>query len=89
MSDKTPLEVWSVRDAAERGKPAFWKHCGRAYVNQDGSINVLLDVLPMNGKLQIRKRKEAEVGADRAGGAPRPTSSAEMMQAGFPSSPSA
>lgn len=56
------FEVWSIRDASERNPRGYWKHAGRAFVNQDGSINVLLDVLPIDGKLQIRKRKENERG---------------------------
>jgi len=57
MTD-TVLEVWSVRDGTADGKKAFWKHVGRAFWNRDGSINVLLDALPLSGKLQIRKPKE-------------------------------
>ncbi len=67
MSD--PLEVWSIRDPIDRNTKSFWKHAGRAFINQDGSINVLLDVLPIEGKLQIRKRTEVgqRNGVDRAG----------------------
>jgi len=56
--DDTPLEVWSVRDGNGPNPKAFWKHVGRAFWNRDGSINVLLDALPLTGKLQIRKPKE-------------------------------
>jgi hypothetical protein len=61
MNDKQ-LEVWSIRDGNEKNPRSYWKHAGRAFVNSDGSINVLLDVLPIDGKLQIRKRKENELG---------------------------
>jgi hypothetical protein len=46
----------------ERGQGAtaktFWQKCGIAYVNHDQSINLYLDTLPLNGKLQIRERDE-------------------------------
>ena len=31
-----------------------WVKMGRAYTNRDSSINVYLDGLPINGRLQIR-----------------------------------
>jgi hypothetical protein len=37
------------------GKGTFWLRSGSAFENKDGSINVYLDVLPTNGKLQIRE----------------------------------
>ncbi len=54
-----PLEVWSIRDG-EGERKAYWKHVGRAFVNRDGSINVLLDALPLGAKLQIREGKNPE-----------------------------
>jgi hypothetical protein len=32
----------------------FWHRVGAAFVNKDQSINLYLDVLPLNGKLQVR-----------------------------------
>jgi len=31
-----------------------WINAGIAFLNRDGSTNILLDVLPMNGSLQLR-----------------------------------
>lgn len=31
-----------------------WLRIGVAFTNRDGSINVVLNALPMNGKLQLR-----------------------------------
>ncbi len=45
-----------------------WLKLGNAFVNKDGSINVYLDGLPVNGRLQIRE-------AD-----PRPADEAEQSQ---------
>jgi hypothetical protein len=38
-------------------KKAAWMKLGIAHVNQDQSINVYLDALPMGGKLQIREEE--------------------------------
>jgi hypothetical protein len=32
----------------------FWVRIGSAFMNRDGSINVLLDAFPVNGRLHIR-----------------------------------
>lgn len=36
-----------------KGK-SFWNRVGVAFVNRDGSLNVKLDALPIDGKLHIR-----------------------------------
>ena len=33
----------------------FWRGMGLGFANKDGSINIYLDGLPVNGKLQIRE----------------------------------
>ncbi len=38
-----------------KDKKTHWLRMGFASVNQDNSINVYLDALPLNGKLQIRE----------------------------------
>ncbi len=47
----------------------YWVKLGMAFINADSSINVYLDCLPVNGKLQIRDWEER----DRRDGAPRET----------------
>lgn len=37
-----------------RDGKTYWMRSGAAYPNKDGSWNVYLDMLPLNGKLQIR-----------------------------------
>jgi len=37
-----------------------WLRAGNAFDNKDGSINVYLDVLPSNGRLQIRDFDERD-----------------------------
>ena len=33
----------------------YWMKMGSAYVNRDSSINLYLDCLPVNGRLQVRE----------------------------------
>ncbi len=45
------------REGLER---PFWLKVGVAFENSDGSLNVKLDCLPLNGKLHIRERREQD-----------------------------
>ena len=38
----------------------FWMHVGSAFENRDGSVNVYLDALPSNNRLQIREQDERD-----------------------------
>ncbi|NNE17974.1 MAG: hypothetical protein HKN10_05790 [Myxococcales bacterium] len=53
----------------ERNKDGrkFWVRVGAAFVNRDGSLNVRLDAMPVNGELQIRdyQPREAREGTSR------------------------
>ncbi len=40
--------------AEQEGKKARWTRIGVAFENQDGSLNLLLDAVPTNGKLHVR-----------------------------------
>ena len=44
----------AVFSVVERGKKKYWMRVGMAFVNRDGSLNVRLDALPLNGQLHIR-----------------------------------
>jgi hypothetical protein len=39
---------------------SLWIRVGSAFENRDGSLTILLDALPVNGKLQVRERKARE-----------------------------
>ena len=59
------LEDNKVRIAytvVERNKDGrkFWVRVGAAFVNRDGSLNVRLDAMPVNGELQIRDYQPRE-----------------------------
>jgi hypothetical protein len=73
-------QVFSVKERSE-GERAVWVRAGAAFVNRDGSLNVYLDVLPLDGKLHVRealdKKDEAKPLAQLGEGAP----AAEPMMA--------
>jgi len=56
-SNHTPKDVFHMKE--DNGK-TFWTKIGSAFTNRDGSINAYLDVLPRDGKIQIRDRKSKE-----------------------------
>lgn len=60
MSNGKRLQVFSVKDETRDGKKStIWVKAGSAWVNRDGSINVYLDVLPLDGRLHIRESMDA------------------------------
>ena len=46
--------VYTIIESESEGRKSRWIRVGIAFVNRDGSLNVLLDALPVNGKLHIR-----------------------------------
>jgi hypothetical protein len=56
-----------VYTVTEKGDKTFWTRIGAAFQNRDGSINVRLEAVPVNGMLQIRDEEPARRG--QAGGA--------------------
>ena len=71
--------VFSMRErpdkTAEGETTTVWIRAGSAFVNRDGSLNVYLDVLPLDGRLHVRealeKRDEAtEPRSPAANGSP-------------------
>ena len=49
--------VWNIIEREGLERPV-WQRVGVAFENSDGSLNVRLDSLPLNGKLHIRDRRE-------------------------------
>ena len=47
--------VYSVRAKGEKSGAVFWNRVGYAVINRDASMNVVLDALPVDGKLHIRE----------------------------------
>ena len=51
--------VYTIRETGPNRKN-FWVRIGGAWTNKDGSLNVILDALPLNGTLHIRVPNEKE-----------------------------
>lgn len=54
MKDSKPKGVFTIIEADNVERPIF-RRIGTAFVNQDQSLNVLLDASPISGKLHIRE----------------------------------
>ena len=52
MSSNKMKIVYTVVER-EKGK-SFWVRIGVGFENQDGSLNLKLDAVPVNGQLQVR-----------------------------------
>jgi len=50
-------DVYAITDRGENEK-STWSKIGVAFVNKDDSLNVLLDAVPITGKIHIRDRKQ-------------------------------
>lgn len=57
-------DVYAIteRDATAGTEKNRWTCIGVGFVNRDNSINVVLDALPLNGRLQIRDRQAQKQG---------------------------
>jgi len=53
------MEVFTIVDK-EGFERSFWVKVGACFPNRDGSLNVYLDALPLNGRLQIRERARSQ-----------------------------
>lgn len=58
MIEKKCLKVYTIVDRGD-GKKDLWLRIGTAFVNKDGSLNVVLNALPIDGKLHIREEQDA------------------------------
>jgi hypothetical protein len=55
MADKNETKRQAVFTTVLRKDRTMWIRIGTAFTNRDGSLNVVLDALPVNGKLHIRE----------------------------------
>lgn len=75
-----------VYTITERGEKSFWNRIGVAYVNRDGSLNIKLDAVPVNGTMQVRDwtPRDEQAGEGRRGnGAHAPAPMADELPEAF------
>jgi hypothetical protein len=54
--------VWQVIGGQEDGSKAFWQRIGVCWAHSKGTgMNVVLEAVPLIGRVVIRERKEDEV----------------------------
>ena len=54
--------VFSIREFKDK---SIWTRIGTAFTNRDGSLNVILDSLPIDGRLHIREEsRRGESGSE-------------------------
>jgi len=67
MAETKIKAVFTIIEADNMKKPLF-RRIGTGFVNRDGSLNVILDALPVNGKLHIRDAVPYEKGKKEKSG---------------------
>ncbi|MFT3714035.1 MAG: hypothetical protein QM817_40760 [Archangium sp.] len=48
------FDAFTIR-AMTGGGGSIWTKVGSAFVNKDGSINLYLDAIPLNGRIYLRR----------------------------------
>lgn len=63
-------DVFAVYDSKAPSRERRFVRVGVAFENRDGSLNVLLDALPLSGRLHIRPRAGEPAGEREPSAAP-------------------
>jgi hypothetical protein len=59
ISGKKQLWIYNLIEKERDGnKKTIWQRVGAAYVNRDGSLNLILDAIPLTGKCQVREDRD-------------------------------
>ena len=59
-------DVYAIYENKNHNGQARWVRVGVAFENRDGSVNVLLDAIPLSGRLQIRDRAEPQTAKEES-----------------------
>ena len=57
MTKQTKAVYTITTSGSGKEDKTFWNRIGSAFVNKDGSLNVVLNALPVDGRLHIRDAK--------------------------------
>ena len=64
-ANNTPdFTVYTIIENGDEDAKNYWQRLGTGWTNKDGSINVTLNALPVNGRLHLRAPKSTD--ADNA-----------------------
>ena len=78
MNAAGQVQLKAVYTIVERpNAKARWVRIGIGFVNHDGSVNVRLDAMPVNGTLHIRDHRRRGEGGLDAGDAPEDASAGQ------------
>ncbi len=61
MKNTQLYDVFTIIETNKDDVKNRWNKIGTGFLNRDGSINVVLDAYPANGRLQVRIRKFSEI----------------------------
>jgi hypothetical protein len=75
--------VENLNKGGGKGDKKYWIRVGVAFLNRDGSLNVRLDAMPVNGTLHIRDQPSAEEQRNRRGDERRNEDHAPEAQKGM------
>jgi hypothetical protein len=60
MENNQIYDVFTIIESNKEDIKNRWNKIGTGFLNRDGSINVILDAYPANGRLQVRVRWKKE-----------------------------
>jgi hypothetical protein len=60
VAGKKMLWIYNLveKDSKDGGKKTIWNKVGTAFVNRDGSLNLILDAIPLSGRCQVREDRD-------------------------------
>jgi hypothetical protein len=83
MEEQQPKSMKAVYTIVDRGPgKTFWVRIGVGFTNRDGSLNLRLDAVPVNGSIHVREWDPPERrpdGMDGNGAAFRPRAREEAL----------
>lgn len=60
MENNQIYDIFTIIETNKEDVKNRWNKIGTGFLNRDGSINVILDAYPANGRLNVRARRDKE-----------------------------
>jgi hypothetical protein len=57
--------VYALFTIVENDERSYWRRIGSAFINRDGSYNLVLDAFPVNGRAHMREVDNPPLHAER------------------------